>query len=382
MKTEKLYDKDSYIKEFEAVVLTCKEHCGKWAVLLDKTAFFPEAGGQKSDRGYIDGAVVSDVQITEEGIYHIIDKPLCEGKTVKGSIDWSRRFDFMQQHSGEHIISGVANRLYGCENVGFHLNEELVTLDFDKLLTKDQLSKIEMLSNEKIYENVGFNCYYPDNETLKSLDYRSKKELFGEIRIVEIENTDRCACCAPHVKSAGEIGIIKMLSAETLRGGLRIQFKCGRRAFEDYCLKHTNNAEISSLLCVKPEQTALGVEKLAAGLKEAQYKLAGLKRKQLIDLAESFSSESDKSALFLEDIEPKLLGEAADLLYKRAGGIRGVFCEKENGFSFAICGQENRLNIFFADFKANLSVKGGGRNGLVQGTVIAEKEKIEGFFNT
>ena len=157
--TEKLYDKDSFLKEFTATVLECEQYHDNWSVLLDKTAFFPEAGGQKSDKGNLDNATVLDVQIADEKIYHITDCPLPVGETVTGVIDFNRRFDFMQQHSAEHIVSGIAHSLYGCENVGFHLSEDIVTLDFQKYLTEEQLSKIELIANEKVFQNVAFNCY-------------------------------------------------------------------------------------------------------------------------------------------------------------------------------------------------------------------------------
>ena len=160
--TEKLYDKDSYLKEFTASVLECEKSDETWVVVLDKTAFFPEAGGQKSDRGSLDEAQVLDVQIENEIIKHFTDKPLEVGNVVKGEIDFERRFDFMQQHSAEHIVSGVAHSLYGCENVGFHLSEEIVTLDFDKPLSEDEVLKIEEIANQKVFKNVSFKCYYPD----------------------------------------------------------------------------------------------------------------------------------------------------------------------------------------------------------------------------
>ena len=214
--TEKLYDKDSFLKKFTATVLECEPCENGWSVLLDKTAFFPEAGGQKADTGTLGGARVSDVLIREENIYHITDKPFNVGDVVTGEIDFDRRFDFMQQHSAEHIISGIAHSLYGCENVGFHLSDEIVTLDFDKVLNHEQLLKIEEIANRKVFECVNFCCYYPDDETLSKLSYRSKKELEGDVRIVEIENTDMCACCAPHVKTAAQIGLIKLLDYEKL----------------------------------------------------------------------------------------------------------------------------------------------------------------------
>ena len=376
--TQRLYDNDSFLKNFTATVLECEKSDSGWVVVLDKTAFFPEAGGQKSDKGTLGEALVLDVQIKNETIFHITDKPLQVGETVEGEIDFERRFDFMQQHSAEHIVSGIANSLYGCENVGFHLSEDIVTLDFDKLLNEAQVLEIEKQANQKVYENVAFNCFYPDDETLKSLNYRSKKELEGDIRIVEIENTDMCACCAPHVKTAGQIGLIKLLGTEKLRGGIRIELKAGNRALEDYNEKYQNVRKISSLLATAQNETALGVERLLDTLNEQKAQITAL-RYEIIKLKSSqFVPESDKTAVFENDFSIKDLQMFADSLHKLYGGIRGVFAKTESGFDFCICGEN--LDAFFGGFKSAFDVKGGGRNGMVQGKVSAEKTQIEDFF--
>ena len=377
--TEKLYDKDSFLKEFTATVLECEQYHDNWSVLLDKTAFFPEAGGQKSDKGTLDETSVLDVQIADEKIYHITDCPLPVGETVTGVIDFNRRFDFMQQHSAEHIVSGIAHSLYGCENVGFHLSEDIVTLDFQKYLTEEQLSKIELSANERVFQNVAFNCYYPEDETLKALNYRSKKELEGAVRIVEIENTDMCACCAPHVKTAGQIGLIKLLATEKLRGGIRIELKAGKRALEDYNDKYLNIRQISTLLATSQNETAEAVNRLLNTLNEQKAELNFIKLEKLKSKAENFAPESDISLMFEDKLSVKDLQVLADALHKTHRGIRGVMSETDNGFLFCICG-ENTLDEFFRKFKTAFNVKGGGRNGMVQGTVFANKNELEEFF--
>lgn len=375
--TEKLYDKDSYLKGFTASVLECKKSDEAWVVVLDKTAFFPEAGGQKSDHGCLDDAKVFDVQIENEIIKHFVDKPLEVGKVVKGEIDFERRFDFMQQHSAEHIVSGVAHSLYGCENVGFHLSEEIVTLDFDKPLSEDEVLKIEEIANQKVFKNVSFKCYYPDLKELETLNYRSKKELEGDIRIVEIEDTDMCACCAPHVRTSGEIGLVKLLSTEKLRGGIRIEFKAGKRALADYNEKYRNIKKISSLLATAQNETAVGVERLLSTLGEQKAEMTALKYEVLKAKAQSFCPERDITADFEENLTVRDLQIYADFLHKIHGGIRAVFSQTENGYAFCICG--DGLDDLFAKFKATFNVKGGGRNGMVQGTVMAEKMKLKTF---
>lgn len=379
--TEKLYDKDSHLKEFSATVLSCEEYFENWAVELSSTAFFPEGGGQGSDRGFIDNAKVFDVQIKDEKIIHITDSPLPVGKNVTGTLDFDRRFDFMQQHSGEHVVSGVAHSLYGCENVGFHLGEDIVTLDFDKPLSKEQILKIENLSNKAVFENRIIYTYYPDEEQLKNLAYRSKKELEGAVRIVEIEGVDMCACCAPHVKTSGEIGLIKLLGVETLRGGVRIEIKCGNRALCDYNEKYDNIRRISAQLCTKQSETADAVTRLSNQIGNLKFQIAALKREIITQKVSAFIPKSDITAEFEDGFDIKELQYYCDALYKKCGGIRAVLSQTENGYSFAVCGEDELLNKFFAEFKTTFNVRGGGRNGMVQGTVFAEREKITDFFN-
>lgn len=376
--TEKLYD-NSHLTVFEADVLECEVFGDNWAVVLDRTAFFPEGGGQPSDKGTIDNANVIDVQVKDGEIYHITDAPLPQ-KRITGVVDWERRQDFMQQHSGEHIVSGVARKLFGCENVGFHLSEDIVTLDLDKPLTNEQLSLVEIGSNKKVLENVDFNIYYLDDKTLETLDYRCKKELEGEIRIVDIETVDRCACCAPHVKKSGEIGIIKFISHEKLRGGVRIEIKCGLRAFGDYVEKQKNTASISSLLCVKQNETGLAVEKLMEQISSLKGEVTDAKRQLTALKTENFSPDKEITAFFENGLEIKDLQHFSDALYKKAGGIRAVFSATDSGFAFAVCGENEKLNNWFNDFRNSFTVKGGGRNGMVQGNVTATKEEIVKYF--
>ena len=380
--TEKLYDINSFATEFAATVMECKAVEKGYSVVLDKTAFFPEAGGQPSDIGFLNGIGVFDVQIENEVIYHFTDKELTVGEEVKGEINFDRRFDFMQQHSAEHIVSGIAHKLYGCENVGFHLSEDIVTLDFDKPLSRDEILKAEELANKAVFENKAFLTYYPDDETLKNLTYRSKKELEGAVRIVEIEDTDMCACCAPHVKSAGQIGLIKLLSFEKLRGGVRIELKAGARALKDYNERFFATAKIGDMLAVKYNETAEAVQRLMNNNTELKFTVTGLKKQITEQKVNNFISEKEISAEFEDGLDIKELQIYADALYKKAGGIRAVFSETaENTYAFAICGQANELDEFFANFKSKFTVKGGGRNGMVQGTVFASKKEITYLFS-
>ncbi len=374
--TIKLYDEDSHLKTFTAKVVSCEPFGDKWTVILDKTAFFPEGGGQPSDIGTIDNANVLDVQIDGDGvIVHICDAPITESH-VCANIDFARRFVFMQNHSGEHVVSGVIHRLYGLDNIGFHLSEEkYVTLDFNGDLTRTQLDDIELRANRIVWSNVGIRTYYPDENELSSIEYRSKKELEGAVRIVDIDGCDVCACCAPHVKYTGEIGFIKLLETEKMHGGTRIVMKCGEWALGDYRNKYLNVGRISALTSAKPEDTATAVERLYSQLTEEKQSTSSLKRRLITEMVKT--AEPDCHAFFEDGLDIKELQLFADGLFKAYGSIRGVFSETDGGYRFAICGDGEQLDDFFADFKSKFQVRGGGRNGMVQGTVIADADSIK-----
>lgn len=377
--TEKLYDKDSHLKEFTGTVLSCKKTGEKYAVTLNRTAFFPEGGGQQSDRGYIGDAYISDVQIKNGEILHFADKPLSVGQAYDCKLDFDFRFRNMQNHSGEHIISGIVHRLYGFNNVGFHLGAEM-TMDFDGELTRRQLDEIEDLANKAVYENLPVKAYYPTDEELKQLDYRSKLDLKEDVRIVEIKGVDVCACCAPHVKATGEIGVIKILDFEKYKGGVRLIVKCGADALRDYREKYKNVLEISNLLSAKQFEVSVAVVRLNEQLSAEKAAAAALKKRLIAEKAAGFAPDTDKTAVFENGLDIKELQLLADALCKKAGGIRGAFSGADGAFSFAICGEETALGEFFAKFKAAFNTRGGGRNGIRQGTVCADRAEIEGLF--
>lgn len=368
--TKKLYYQDSHLKEFVATVLSCE----KGVAVLDQTAFFPEGGGQTADTGVIDGVKVLDVQIKDNVIYHYLEGDIEVGKTVSCALDWDERFRKMQNHSGEHIISGIVHSLFGFDNVGFHLSKSEMTMDFNGILTREDLLRVEEMANKAVWENAKINCFFP--ETLEGLEYRSKLDLMEDVRIVEVEGYDRCACCAPHVNYSSEIGIIKILDFEKNKGGVRLYAKCGADALADYNLKYQNVLRISSLLCAEQQNVATAVEKLLQNEGALKFKITDLKRRLINEKVNAFNSNSIISAEFEEDMDIKELQLYADALYKKAGGIRAVFSGKENEFFFAIVGDEAPLQELFRRFKDALNVRGGGRGSMVQGTVFAEKSDI------
>ena len=319
------------------------------------------------------------MQIKNGEILHFADKPLSVGQAYDCKLDFDFRFRNMQNHSGEHIISGIIHRLYGFNNVGFHLGAEM-TMDFDGELTRQQLDEIEDLANKAVYENLPVKAYYPTDEELKQLDYRSKLDLKENVRIVEIKGVDVCACCAPHVRATGEIGIIKILDFEKYKGGVRLIVKCGADALRDYREKYKSVLEISNLLSAKQPEVSLSVVKLNEQLSAEKAAAAALKKRLIAEKAAGFAPDTDKTAVFENGLDIKELQLLADALCKKAGGIRGAFSGADGAFSFAICGEETALGDFFAEFKAAFNTRGGGRNGIRQGTVCADRAEIERLF--
>ncbi|MBQ2933630.1 MAG: alanyl-tRNA editing protein [Clostridia bacterium] len=376
--TEKLYEKDAYIKEFTATVIDCVSADNAFKIILDKTAFFPEGGGQASDVGVLDETEIFDVQIEDKTIYHYAKEPIKVGSEIIGKIFFERRFFFMQNHTGEHIVSGIAHRYFGVNNVGFHLSEDFVTVDFDKELSREQLNIVEYLANQTVWQNLPVKAYFPTEEELEKTEYRSKKEIDGAVRLVEIKDTDICACCAPHVKSTGEIGVIKLLDTEKMRGGIRSVLKCGNFALQDYQNKYENISKISALLSAKQEETADAVQKLEQKCTLANQKVNELKKK-MADIIIA-NTAKDTNCVFVDDFDIKELQLVADGLHKNHRGIKAVFSGKDPNYSFAVCGNDVELQEIFAKFKSRFAVRGGGRGGMVQGTVEATRESINLFF--
>ena len=276
--TRKLYYEDVYTKEFTANVLECREGKKGYEIILDQTAFYPEGGGQPSDTGALNGVKVLHVSEKGEEIIHELEAPLEEGVLAEGVIDWKKRYDNMQQHTGEHIFSGLVHKHFGYDNVGFHMGTDEVTVDFNGVLTQEQLDELEDEANQLIYDNVPVKVFYPSKEELEELDYRSKKEIEGQVRIVTIEGCDSCACCGTHVAKTGEIRLIKILSAQKYKGGVRVTMLSGEKAYADYCLKHINTLGIARLLSVKPEEAGDAVVRLKQKNIEMKKEIKQLKK--------------------------------------------------------------------------------------------------------
>ncbi|MBQ9765725.1 MAG: alanyl-tRNA editing protein [Lachnospiraceae bacterium] len=372
--TVKLYDMDAYMTKFSSKVISCckREKDDNYEVVLEATLFFPEEGGQTPDKGKLGGAEVLDVQIKKDEIIHIIDKPLKEGDTVEGEIDWQHRFYNMQQHSGEHLFSGITYKKYGYRNVGFHLSDQTATMDFDGVLTMEQAEEIEWAVNEAIVANVEVKAGYPDKEELAGMEYRSKIEIDGPVRIVEIPRYDICACCAPHVKRTGEIGMLRIQSLQNYKGGVRISFLCGFRALMESRRKSNVIGELTGLLTTGQDKLVENVSKLKIQLQSLKGQLNSASQALLEIKADAVSEDMNNVFLFERDLEASVMRSVVNKLVKKHAGICGVFggSDKE-GYTFIIGSEHEDCRETVAILKDKLNARGGGSTQMVQGSVEA-----------
>lgn len=379
MKTQKLYETDAYICRFEAEILSCNKDVRGYKLILDKTAFFPNGGGQPSDIGNISGARISDVQIEADEIVHYSDKPFAEGEKVTCEIDFERRHGFMQNHTAEHIVSGLVFKEFGFDNIGFHLNESEVTFDFNGFFKPGQLNLLELEANRVVWCNLSVETFYPSPEELVNIPYRSKDGIDGKIRLVKIGNADICACCAPHVRSTGEIGLIKFLGTEKQHGGTRIFMKCGRYALEDYRKKESDIKLISESLSVRPEDVRSAFLSQLDRLESIRQETRQLKSMIIDCKIKEF--DTSKTAVVMEDADIRDLQVLADGLHKTYGGVRIALSENRSGAAFVMCGEEPEIAVEFEELKAVFNIRGGGRDTIRQGSILAPFNEIKEYFN-
>lgn len=382
--TEKLFYGDSYLREFEARVLWCKERVTKkgerdgYEIVLDRTAFFPEGGGQFGDVGRIQGVEVMDTRERDGVVYHVTREPLEVDLDVHGEVDFEKRFDRMQQHSGEHILSGLVHQRYGYENVGFHLGEDMTTLDFNGELTQEQVRGLEELSNRAVFANVGVEVLYPSKEELASMEYRSKIEIEGQVRIVSIPGYDVCACCAPHVKRTGEIGLIKVLGCERHRGGCRMTIVCGMRALRDYRQRFESVSEVSVLLSAKPERIGEAVLRLREQQGKTREQLNRMQAVYLQQKLEEIKEDQEQVCIFEEDLDGVALRNFVNGAMERCKGICGAFVgTDESGYHYILGSRTVDLRGLVKALNQRFEGKGGGKAEMVQGSLRGKREEIE-----
>lgn len=380
-KTIKLYDADSHMKNFSAVVVSCgKTEDGRYDVVLDRTAFFPESGGQSADKGRIGDFKVGDVQINDGVIHHFTDVLLDLGREYDCEIDFETRFRRMQNHTGEHIISGIIHKLFGYDNVGFHMGEDFVTADFNGVLTESDVKKVELLANRAVYENVPVKAEYPTPEKLASMEYRSKLDLTEDVRIVTIEGYDACACCAPHVSRTGEIGIIKLCEFVKNKGGTRINMLCGFDALEDYERRYDLIHGISKELSIKQSDIGRAFERLKteiAELKQKNYEL----RTELLEYKISGLTYRDENLIFFEEgLSQTDIRKLMNRGLEYCGGICAVFSgNDDSGYNFCASSKKGGMKTVSENMREKLDAKCGGSDEMIQGSVGKTKDEIKNF---
>ena len=381
METEKLYYTDPFISEFPATVLSCEAGKNGFQVVLSCTAFYPEGGGQPADHGTLNGVNVTDVHEKDGVIFHTCDKAVEVGQMVLGRIDWARRFDHMQQHSGEHIISGILCADYHCDNVGFHLGAETVTIDYNADISWEQALDAERKANEVIWADREVEIDYPYPEELAMLNYRSKKELTGKVRIVTFPEADCCACCGTHVLRAGQVGLIKVLSCQKFREGVRLEIVCGKRALDYLGRTYDQAKAIGQQLSVKPQDTLAAVERLEAELSAAKARMAELESIAFDAIARDNESKGDV-VLFQPAMKGDSVRKLADAVAKCCGGLAAVFAGEDGQYAYALLRSDGQdISPLVKELNKALNGRGGGRGGFAQGSVQAGRAAIEAFFN-
>ena len=380
--TRRYYYEDSHMREFSARVTECLPDGNGFAVVLDGTAFFPEGGGQPGDTGWLNGIPVTDTREKNGRICHITELPFAPGTPVEGVLNWERRFRLMQNHSGEHVVSGIAHRLYGYDNVGFHMSGPVVTLDFNGELTDEQIDDLENRANAVVYANRRIRTFFPQPEVLESLNYRSKLNLTENVRLVEIEDCDLCACCAPHVKYTGEIGIIKLLSAMRHRGGMRLTMSCGANALEDYRQKQKEAEACSGLLSTPQTELAAAVERLKRELAETKAARDVLQRQLTEQKLTAMADTDGNLLLFEEGMQGNALRELVNAGMKKCGGICAGFSgSDETGYAYVIGSRSLNLRECTKALNTALNGRGGGSAEMLQGSCKAPRAVIEQVIN-
>ena len=373
-----LYDKDPYSKEFTSKVISCQPGKNGYEVELKDTAFYPEGGGQPGDTGSLNGNIeVIDTKERDGRILHICKEAIPEGTTVTGKLDWQRRFRHMQQHTGEHILSGIIHQKYGYDNVGFHMGKNFVSVDFNGMLTPEQITEIEQCANEAVFSNQEIRVTYPSPEELKNLNYRSKKELTGQVRIVEVLGSDICACCGTHVKRTGEVGLIKVTRSEHYKGGIRLYLQIGWSALEDYAQKLAGVQKVSVLLSAKPEFIGEAVERMQGIVADQKKELLSLKQ-QLMEYQIKELPEGEKIAVFIKDDPSGLRSFCEQLLTQREMAVV-LTGDDEAGYKFVLGKKEGEFQEEAKQFREACEAKGGGKGNMIQGSAAACSDKILRF---
>ncbi len=378
--TKPIFSTDAYTKEFQATVRMCTPHNTKYHVLLDHTAFFPEQGGQYADTGTLDDIQVLDVQICDDEIIHITEKPLTIGQTVIGRINWEKRFDHMQNHTGEHILSGLIHTQYGLDNVGFHLSDDDMTLDTNGPLSREQLDNVEDMANTVIFQNLPVQVSFPAPDVLAAMEYRAKLDIVENVRIITIPGVDACACCAPHVRSTGEIGCIRILDAFRYKGGMRIHAACGRRALLHARSQFKSIVAIANELHIQQQTCVDGVLRLLSQISAQKAEIHALQKTVIAARAAAIPCTAGNLCLIEANTDPQSLRMLVYAAMEKCGGICGAFSGNDtDGYQFVIGSKTIPLQQRAKEITAALLGRGGGNDQCISGTVSADENTIRNY---
>ena len=380
METRKLYYEDCHLTSFTARVLSCQETDKGWQIVLDATAFYPEGGGQACDLGTLGGVRVKDVREKGEAVVHLCDGPLIVGAEVQGVIDYERRFDLMQQHTGEHIVSGIIHEWFGYHNVGFHMGAELVTIDFDGPIAPEDLPRIEAAANRAVWQNLPMHIWYPSEEELPTVGYRSKRALPWPVRVVEVPGFDKCACCGVHAAQTGEIGIIKLFTCVKFHEGVRIEMACGGRALNYLTAAYEQNRQVSQAFSAKIMETGEAARRMNEQLAAEKFRAAGLQKRVFDAIADRYR-QAGQVLHFEDNLTPAQVRELCDAIGGICGGMAAVFSgNDEAGYSYCLMERGGDLRQLNKTMTAALNGRGGGKPEYQQGSVKAARAAVEDFF--
>lgn len=381
--TEKLYEKDSYLQNFTASVTRCTQEKDHWVVELDRTAFFPEGGGQPSDRGSLGGANLLEVRRRGLTVEHLVDAPLAKGENVECRIDWARRFDLMQQHTADHLFSALVHRRFGLENIGFHIGEEVTHMDFGAEITPVEIDQLELEANRLIFANLPVTVSWPDEQTLAGLELRSKKELEeleGPVRVVKIEGVDLCACCGTHVARTGELGLLKITACQNYKGGVRVFMAAGERTVRLAQREHRQVEAVSGLLSAKQPEIVAAVTRVKNDAAQAHLQLGQLQGQLLVCKAAAYIGQKHVIT-FEPGLAPDDLRRYALLLCERGASLAAVFSGGEGNYKYALATDGSiDARALGKEMNSLLSGRGGGKPELIQGSLACERAQLEVFF--
>lgn len=386
-KTEKIYLESAYTNEFDAHICSCSAYGadgGLFAVILDRTAFFPESGGQYGDSGYIGNVRVMDTVLDCGNILHITETPIDVGTPVKCYIDFEQRFVRMQNHTGEHIVSGIIHKHFGYDNVGFHLGDDIVTLDTNGLLSDEDIARIEEYSNIAVWSNATVTTSFLSSDADTVAPFRGHLERVSPdepLRIVDIAGIDRCACCAPHVAATGEVGMIKVIDRMRYKGGMRLSIVCGGLALDDYAKRQARERIISGKLSLPAEKSVDGIDRLISENAALKSKISKLYADIRDGLFESIS-DGERCVCFFAELDTVNARQLVNMALQKCE-ICAVFNGTDaSGYSFIIGSASVDMRSLANGLLEQFSGKGGGSPKMIQGTVCAKADELSEYLRS